>query len=173
MVQTLVIASGRFPELIFINSEEKIQDVMRLSGGSGWEGTEPYKQPAYNKEVGLLAEGDVLGDYSATIKAINAGRRTAASIHQIMYGILPALSERVITPKSILQDVDHVENIEASVRQIMPLCSNKDLAICGEVERGLTEEMAHTEAERCLQCGLICYEQTENTKETAESTAEV
>jgi hypothetical protein len=55
----------------------------------------------------------------------------------------------------------------------MPLCSNKDLAICGEVERGLTEEMAHTEAERCLQCGLICYERTENTKETAEFTAEV
>jgi len=173
MVQTLIIASGRFPELIFINSEEKIQDVMRLSGGLGWEGAEPYKQPAYNKEVGLLAEGDVLGDYSAAIKAIGAGRRVAASIHQIMYGILPALPESVITPKSILQDVDHVENIETSVRQIMPLCSNKDLAICGEVERGLTEEMAHTEAERCLQCGLICYERTENTKETAESTAEV
>ncbi len=162
MTQTLIIASGRFPELIFINSEEKIQDVIRLVEGLGWEGTEPYKQPTYNKEVGLLADGDILGDYSAAIKAIGAGRRVAASIHQIMYGISPDLPEKVITPKSILQDVDHVKNVGACTRQIMPLCSGKELSVCGEIERGFTEGMAHKEAERCLQCGLICYERSEN-----------
>jgi len=26
-----------------------------------------------------------------------------------------------------------------------------------EVERGLSEEMARGEAERCLRCGLLCY----------------
>ncbi len=31
---------------------------------------------------------------------------------------------------------------------------------CGELERGFDEEMARTEAARCLQCGLICYKHT-------------
>jgi len=42
----------------------------------------------------------------------------------------------------------------------MPICSDKELAICGEIERGFSPEMAREEASRCLQCGLICYEHT-------------
>jgi hypothetical protein len=41
----------------------------------------------------------------------------------------------------------------------MPLCSGQELAACGEIERGFNGEMARAEASRCLQCGLICYEQ--------------
>jgi hypothetical protein len=46
----------------------------------------------------------------------------------------------------------------ASQRRIMPICSGKELAACGEVERGFSDEMAQSEASRCLQCGLICYD---------------
>jgi len=108
----------------------------------------------------LFSEGDVLADYSAAIKAIGAGRRAAASLQQIMYGIEPSLTDQVITPDSYLQDVDHVEAVAASRRMIMPICSGKQLAACGEIERGFTGEMAQAEAARCLQCGLICYEHT-------------
>ena len=34
--------------------------------------------------------------------------------------------------------------------------------MCGEIERGFSADMAQEEASRCLQCGLICYEHTEN-----------
>jgi hypothetical protein len=77
-----------------------------------------------------------------------------------MYGIEPSLNEDVITPQSAIQDVDHVEDVNSTQRQIMPICSGEELAVCGEIERGFSEDMARHEAERCLQCGLICYDRT-------------
>jgi NADPH-dependent glutamate synthase beta subunit-like oxidoreductase len=166
--QTLVFATGRFPELIFVRpkpagdeSEEARGPELSPDLSSRWEGIQPYKQTAFKDERGLFAEGDVLADYSAAIKAIGAGRRAATSIHQVMHGLSPALTENVITPQSILQNVYHVEKVQANQRQIMPICSGKELAICGEIERGFSAEMAQQEAARCLQCGLICYEHTE------------
>jgi hypothetical protein len=41
----------------------------------------------------------------------------------------------------------------------MPVCSGRELAACGEIERGFSEDEARKEAGRCLQCGLICYRQ--------------
>jgi hypothetical protein len=167
--QTLVFATGRFPELIFIRpkpeadeSEQAQDSELPPDLSSRWEGIQPYKQCAFKDERGFFAEGDVLADYSAAIKAIGAGRRAAASIHQVMHGLSPNLAEHVITPKSVLQNVYHVEKVQASQRQIMPICSGKELTICGEIERGFSAEMAQQEAARCLQCGLICYEHTKD-----------
>jgi NADPH-dependent glutamate synthase beta subunit-like oxidoreductase/Pyruvate/2-oxoacid:ferredoxin oxidoreductase delta subunit len=166
--QTLVFATGRFPELVFIRPKPQSAETEETEGVElppaqtlGWEGVQPYKQPALKDEIGLFAEGDVLADYSAAIKAIGAGRRAAASIHQIMHGLSPNLTEQVITPQSVLQNVYHVEKVPASQRQIMPICSGKELVMCGEIERGFSADMALKEASRCLQCGLICYEHTE------------
>jgi len=170
--QNLVIATGRFPELIFIESKSEESE----NGDPGdrplrWEAATPYKQPAFKDEVGLFAEGDVMADYSAAIKAIGAGRRAAASLQQMMYGIEPSLTERVITPQSFLQNVDQVESVTACQRQIMPLCSGQELAACGEIERGFNSEMARAEASRCLQCGLICYEQSAENEERENAVA--
>jgi NADPH-dependent glutamate synthase beta subunit-like oxidoreductase/NAD-dependent dihydropyrimidine dehydrogenase PreA subunit len=160
--RNLVIATGRFPELIFAKiqpPEAEAEEPDRPSDDPlNWEAFAPYKQPAFKDEVGLFAEGDVLADYSAAIKAIGAGRRAAVSLQQIIYGIEPSLTEKVITPHSEIQDVDQVKEVAASQRRIMPICSAKDLAVCGEIERGFSDEMAQSEASRCLQCGLICYE---------------
>jgi NADPH-dependent glutamate synthase beta subunit-like oxidoreductase/NAD-dependent dihydropyrimidine dehydrogenase PreA subunit len=178
--QTLVFASGRFPELVFTRSipegaeadDETEEATPPPELSVRWEATPPYKQPAFKDEVGLFADGDVLADYSAAIKAIGAGRRAAASMHQIINGLTPDLTEHVVTPQSTLQNVYHVEKVQASQRQIMPICSGKELAACGEIERGFSAEMAKQEANRCLQCGLICYvhTQTEGADEAAEST---
>jgi NADPH-dependent glutamate synthase beta subunit-like oxidoreductase len=160
--QNLIIATGRFPELIVVRTESP-EDEAEKPDQSGdnplsWEAFAPYKEPAFKDEVGLFADGDVLADYSAAIKAIGAGRRAAASLQQIIYGLEPSLTENVITPRSLIQDVSHVEAISTSQRRIMPICSGKELAVCGEIERGFSDEMAQSEASRCLQCGLICYE---------------
>ncbi len=160
--QTLVLAAGRFPELVFVRPKSEAAEIEGLEStpdlSIGWVGIQTYKRPAFKDEVGLFAEGDVLADYSAAIKAIGAGRRAAASIHQVMHGLSPNLTEQVITPQSILQNVDHVEKVQASQRRIMPICSGKELVICGEIERGFSADMAQEEASRCLQCALICYE---------------
>lgn len=157
---TLVIASGRFPELVFVKQETETDES--ASTHLRWEAIEPYKKTPAAGEAGLFAEGDVLTDYSAAIKAIGAGRRGAASIHEIMYGISLYLPENVINPQSVLQDVDYVENVKGIPRKIMPICGTNDLIACEELEKGFTEEMAKAEAARCLQCGLICYERSEN-----------
>ena len=171
--QTLVFAAGRFPELVFVRPKPEAVEVEGLgtppAESFGWEGIQTYKQPAFKDEVGLFAKGDVLADYSAAIKAIGAGRRATASIHQVMHGLFPGLSEQVITPQSVLQNVYHVEKVQASQRQIMPICSGKELSICGEIERGFSADMAREEASRCLQCGLICYEHTAAADEEEES----
>jgi len=175
-VQTLVFASGRFPELIFVRPKTEAAETQEAPGAESptdlslvWEGVQVYKQPAFKSELGLFAEGDVLADYSAAIKAIGAGRRAAASIHQIMHGLSPTLTDNVITPKSVLQNVYHLEDVKASQRQIMPICSGKELAVCGEIERGFSPDMAQREASRCLQCGLICYAHTQPADEREES----
>lgn len=160
--QNIVIATGRFPELVFVKTETSAGEAEESDQPADvplkWEAFAPYKQPAFKDEVGLFADGDVLADYSAAIKAIGAGRRAAVSLQQIIYGIEPALTEKVITPHSVIQDVNDVEDVAAFQRRIMPLCSGKELAVCGEIERGFSDEMAQSEASRCLQCGLICYE---------------
>jgi NADPH-dependent glutamate synthase beta subunit-like oxidoreductase len=161
-VQSLVTATGRFPELIFVENKPDEPEAGEASVQPlRWEAFAPYKQPALKEEVGLFAEGDVLADYSAAIKAIGAGRRAAASIQQVLYGMDPSVTEQVITPQSLIQDVNHVENVAACQREIMPICSGRELAVCGEIERGFSKEAAQAEASRCLQCGLICYEHSD------------
>jgi formate dehydrogenase beta subunit len=172
--QSLIIATGRFPELIFVENKPAGPEAGEASDQPlRWEAFAPYKQPTFKDEVGLFAEGDVLADYSAAIKAIGAGRRAAASIQEILYGIEPSLTEYVITPQSLIQDVDHIEKVAGCQREIMPFCSGRELAACGEIERGFTDEMARAEASRCLQCGLICYEHSEEPARQEEVSAGV
>jgi len=161
---TLVLAAGRFPEMIFkpIKPEDpetdEEQTPVHPNEPIRWEGIQPYKDPAYSEEMGLLAKGDTITDFSAAIRAIAAGRRAAASIHKIMYDIDLDLPGNVIARNTVIQRVDILENITASTRQIMPLCRMEDVSETNpEIEKGFNEEMAKTEANRCLQCGLICY----------------
>jgi len=165
--KNLLFATGRLPELVFTkvapaadesDTGEEGTAEKSVAGPLEWEGILPYKNPALYKEVGLFAQGDVLTDYSGAIKAIAAGRRSAATIHMIMYGIPLTLPENVVTPTSCVQNVDHVEKVQATSRQIMPLAPGRNLAVYGELEKGFSEEAAKAEASRCLQCGLICYE---------------
>ncbi|MCP4629705.1 MAG: NAD-binding protein, partial [bacterium] len=76
-VNTLLISSGRFPEFIFSKkqpqkSEDKNQDEDSSdetdAGDLRWEAVETAKKPANKDELGLLAQGDDLTDYTAAIK---------------------------------------------------------------------------------------------------------
>ena len=171
--QTLIVAAGRFPELIFRREATPETDTTETVEASQttqrWEAIPPYKQPAFKGENGIFADGDVLADYSAAIKAIGAGRRVAVSVQRMLYGMEPQLSERVITTESAIQNVDQIDQVGLSQRQIMPVCSGRELVECGEIERGFSEENAMKEASRCLQCGLVCYERTAETVQIEES----
>jgi len=156
----VIFAAGRLPELVFIPAPGAENDENKPDEGTvalEWEAMPPYKQPAYHQETGLMAKGDVLTDFSAAIKAIAAGRRAAASIHRSLYGIGLDLPDNVVTPQTPVQNVDRVFRVPERPRQIMPLADEGQVARGMELEKGFDARTAKSEADRCLQCGLICY----------------
>jgi NADPH-dependent glutamate synthase beta subunit-like oxidoreductase len=175
---TLILSSGRFPELIFtaVNVPEVDPEApedtpaLRLDDEVQWQGVEKYKEPADNQELGLLSDADELSGYSAAVAAINAGRRAAASLHSVMYGI-PVLDGKYnpVTRKSLLQGITRVEGVQIMPRNIMPVNDVETRAVKTELAAGYTPEMALAEAQRCLKCGLLCYERTQAAEEAGVS----
>ena len=137
--------------------KEGAETVQKDATGVEWVALPPYKQPAYRQEAGLMANGDVMTDFSAAIKAIGAGRRAAASIHQTMYGIDLDLPEHVVAPDTPVQNVHQVSLVPMQARQLMPVSDGSLIAKGAELEQGFDAAQAGSEANRCLQCGLICY----------------
>jgi hypothetical protein len=166
----LVLAAGRFPEMIFVPAPDDeaageeaaakntVAEAAAVPAAElAWEGYPPYKPPAFSAESGLYARGDQMTDYSGAIKAIGGGRRAAASIHRSLYGIDLDLPAGVLTPEIYVQNVDHVEAVRAYPRRIMPIADSRELAAGSELEKGFDEHTARAEAGRCLRCGLVCY----------------
>jgi NADPH-dependent glutamate synthase beta subunit-like oxidoreductase/NAD-dependent dihydropyrimidine dehydrogenase PreA subunit len=164
---TLFVESGRLPELIFTRqaSEEKEKDgrggaqAIDDTAPLTWLGISPTKNPIAGPEVvGINSEADAKTDFSAAIRAIGAGRRAAAAVHKQIYGISLELPHNVVSCESILQKVLQIEEATPAAREIMPTCSPAEApARCREIELGFSEAAARKEADRCLQCGLICY----------------
>ncbi len=158
--QSLVLSSGRFPELIFSRPQNDDNDDTSTKT-ENWDGILTYKQSADKKEVGLLADSDEMTDFSAAVKAINAGRKGAVTIHKLLYNINSDVAQNIVTPQSIVQNVDRLYNVNKSERQIMPLSNLTDETDNIELEKGFSREMAEAEADRCLNCGLVCYQKSE------------
>ncbi len=161
---TLILESGRLPELIFSlpktekEGENETEKPKMPADQLEWIAVTSYKNPEHGLSNGLLTKGDVITDFSAAIRAIGAGRRAAASIHKILYNMDLELPRHAITQQTILQNVDHLENVKPSSRLIMPLNNINDIPNqVAEFEKGFTEQMAVAEANRCLKCGLVCY----------------
>ncbi|MFO7752335.1 MAG: electron transporter RnfB, partial [Desulfobacteraceae bacterium] len=76
----------------------------------------------------------------------------------LMYGLPVTAPERPVTKQSLLQNVDELDKVKKVPRTIMPTLKKVDEN--KEYYRGYSEEAAIKEAERCLRCGLICYERT-------------
>ncbi len=157
--EALILAAGRFPELIVTPAPkpETSETPGDATAPMLWEAIAPCRHPDYADQKGWLGEGDPLSDFSGAIRAIAAGRREAASVHQRMHGIPLTFPETILTPQSIYQNVDHVEAVAPAPRQIMPLSDPDSRLPDTEIEIGFSEEAALKEASRCLQCGLICY----------------
>jgi len=163
---TLIIGSGRFPELVFIPIENDEQNEnkegIENNGPLVWEGVELQKKPESNKELGLLSNQDVISEYASAVAAINGGRKAAAAIHHLMYGIQFQEPSKIITEQSLLQGVSLLNNVNILPRNIMenskPKIEDKD-----RFSTGFSTQIAHSEADRCLRCGLVCYEKSKAT----------
>ncbi|SPD72194.1 Fe-S cluster domain protein [uncultured Desulfobacterium sp.] len=161
---TLILESGRLPELIF-SVEQPEGEAPETGEGSKpsadqlqWRAVASYRNPEHVRAKGLLTDGDVITDFSAAVQAIGAGRRGAASIHRALYGLDLELPKDVLTGKTLVQNVVSLEQVKSAPRQIMQLNYIHDIPVrAKEIEKGFNEEQALAEAQRCLRCGLICY----------------
>jgi formate dehydrogenase beta subunit len=107
---------------------------------------------------GIFAGGDAVTGASIAVEAIGAGRRAARAIHCYLSEGKISPPQRPITRDSSLPDVEELREVPLSERVRMPeLSVDERRENFHEVETGLDEEMAVTEAGRCLRCGLIFY----------------
>jgi NADPH-dependent glutamate synthase beta subunit-like oxidoreductase len=154
-VDTVITASGRLPEMIFV----KVPGLEGEDTPLLWQTISPYHQPTTIRPEGLFATTEPMSDYRAAVEAIGAGRRSASSIHLYLSGKQVVPPENMITAQTEVLDVSQiVELLPVGPRQKMPeRPATERIDPSLEVELGLTEEMVRNEAVRCLNCGLICY----------------
>ena len=161
--ETLILGSGRFPELVFIpagkEEPEGKEELVEDNGPLAWEGLEMQKKPDSNRELGLLSAQDAISEYPSVVSAINGGRKAAAAIHNLMYGIQFQEPSKFITEQTKLQDVSSLNNVGTFPKTIMKLGQVEKNSI-DKFSTGFSEEQARAEANRCLRCGLVCYEKS-------------
>ena len=149
-VDTILIGAGRFPELIY---------VLKQDSEAEWETISPYAGPEAEQEIGIFRPGEVIADYKAAVEAIGAGRRMAVSIHNFLRGLPVEAPKNMLKKHTQVLNVQEVKEVKPVPRKRMP--KRKEDELWGdsflEIELGYTEEEAREEAQRCLQCGLICY----------------
>ncbi len=153
---TLIIGAGRFPELVFVPVKETDENGEMIAGGAqaqAWEGLELPKKPDVPPQIGLLSKQDVISEYPSAVAAINGGRKAAAAVHHYMYGLEFQDPDLLITQHSRIQNVTEIKQVETT-----PKTAWDDLAQPMAAATGFSEANARNEANRCLQCGLICYE---------------
>lgn len=164
---TLIIGAGRFPELVFVPIAGQAENPDEAAAGPGqgaeanlvWEGVELQKKPDANRELGILARQDVISEYSSAVTAINAGRKAAVAMHHLVYGMEFQDTSDMVTEKTILQDVRCLTQVAVSPRNLLAPAQTRE-EIRNSFSTGFSIEQAREEADRCLRCGLICYEKS-------------
>jgi len=103
---------------------------------------------------GVFAGGDVVSGPADVIAAIAAGKEAAISIERYLERV--DLKEGRPTPIKRVKEVSK-EGVEIKARSTMPTLETEKRKDFAEVELGFDENMAITEAKRCLNCG-VCSE---------------
>jgi heterodisulfide reductase subunit A-like polyferredoxin len=116
--------------------------------------TDPVTGQCSQKNV--FAGGDNASGPLSVIEAVAAGKRAAESIERFLNEkdlLADRFSETIRPiPEDLLPSIDDVEKKARPKPEELPV--SKRLSSFDEVEKGLTEEQALAEAERCLNCAL-------------------
>ncbi|MFZ5632456.1 MAG: FAD-dependent oxidoreductase [Bacillota bacterium] len=155
---SIIVSIGQAPELDFLG---------RLEGITGRGGLITVDPRTMATPVsGIFACGDAVSGPKSVIEAIASGRLAARSIDQFLGGD-GNIDEELVDPETAGAYLGKVENFAGLGRHgkmQRPWNPGKGCSPCppdeallakfNEVEQGLLEEMAVTEAGRCLQCDL-------------------
>jgi len=103
---------------------------------------------------GIFAGGDVVTGPATVVEAIAAGRKAAIAIDKYLQGETP--DYEAATPRTISIESIDTSKFKKRPRERMPsLPPKKRTRSFDEVQLGLSELQAGSEAGRCLQCGMF------------------
>lgn len=159
-VDTLLTGAGRFPELIYVmQKEEDEEGEVVIHDPVRWETVVPYAGPFATEDIGIFRPGEATGDYKAVVEAIGMGRRSAGSVHRFLTGEPVEAPAHMIRKLTEVLSVSSLEPVPEIPREHMPERPMEEQIAdpTAEIALGYSEEQAIKEANRCLQCGLICY----------------
>ena len=158
----LIASSGRLPELIVVpDMEPASTDEIPAEAEPAWQAFRPYGGRGQG-QMSLFDPDRTVSDQKAVVEAVGAGRRAAASIHKVIAGEPVDGPERMLTPAFKVLNVSRVADLaECDPRSLVRKPSSQgEPETAPEAELTYTEEEVRKEAQRCLNCGLICYERT-------------
>lgn len=144
-LDNLIVGAGRFPEMLFVKTEEE---------GTKWKTVEIIKVLKEEAGIGIFSLGETgrANDITGVVIAVRRGRKIARALQLYSSEEEIAPEDRVIIDESELQNLVEISEPE-------PLQSHR-----GNIDplMTLTEAEAVSQAERCLNCGLICYKKELN-----------
>jgi NADPH-dependent glutamate synthase beta subunit-like oxidoreductase len=161
---TLLLGAGRFPELIYVPKEASPEEgETTASAEVHWETVVPYPGPFARADDGIFRPGESASDYKAVVEAIGAGRRAANSLHHHLGGREVEAPANMIRRDTPVLNVETLTPVTKMPRQRMPITPMRERITDPSIEiaLGYAEKEAKEEANRCLQCGLICYRRME------------
>ena len=160
-VDTLILSGGRIPEMVFVHAAGKPESS---AGDVRWQTIETFRTFPDDGAKGILSppEPGRVSDSTAVVKSILSGRRLARAIHQHFTDELITPIDNLTCEADHILDVTEVHSVRSSPRERPSMSTvemdSKTTLILSEKCQGLDEPAVRREAERCLQCGLICYE---------------
>lgn len=145
---TVVIAIGQDADLSLIEGNKKNKTTR------GTLVVDPFTL-ATGKE-GVFAAGDIVNGPASAIEAIGTGHEAAISIDRFLKGEDLREKRTLLIrtkPERYLEEELARKELEKKMRPGMPKISLKErIGSFKEIELGYTEEMAVSEAQRCLSC---------------------
>jgi formate dehydrogenase (NADP+) beta subunit len=161
----IILGAPRYPELVLsrMSNAEELTEAEEYF----WQTVETYKTLPGGGDNGIFStpEKGRLSDSTAVIKSIMSGRRVARGIQQFFEdGEICEVNNLAAEADEVLNTFD-IENVESSERisphSLPPESGTENNWIDSDEIPGPDEKKARAEAERCLECGLICYKKKE------------
>jgi len=106
--------------------------------------------------AGVFAGGDIVTGPQTVVKAVNAGKEAAISIDRYLKGEDIAAGRARNWKEGIADPGDIIGKPKAKRVHMTHLDPKRRATNFEEVIKGMSEEAAKLEAERCLSCGICC-----------------
>jgi NADPH-dependent glutamate synthase beta subunit-like oxidoreductase len=154
----IVLAIGQGPDLSFKTAEAGRRGEELKT--TRWDTIDQVDPDTLQTHIpNIFTAGDAATGASLVVEAIGGGRRAARSIDLLLKGEPVVPVEKSLFKKTIDGSIfNFVDGITPKKRAKMPeLEVSSRIKTFEETDLVVSEETAHQEAERCLDCCRICY----------------